>query len=131
MFGDPQINFYVQDVEASTRFYRDAFGFTEMFRTPKQCRPIHAEVRLDQLTLGFAALDVAREMHRITAGTGPSAELVVWTDDVDRVYADLAARDVRTLSAPHDFLDSLRAAWVAYRDGSPVQIVMRRTPSTP
>lgn len=132
MFGDPQINFYVQDVEASTRFYRDAFGFTETFRTPKQGRPIHAEMRLAQLTLGFAAMDVAREMHGITAGTGPSAELVVWTDDVDRVHADLAAREVRTLSAPHDFLDSLRAAWVADPDGNPVQIVMRRAaPITP
>jgi catechol-2,3-dioxygenase len=30
------------------------------------------------------------------------------------------------LPAPHDFFDSLRAAWVADPDGNPVQIVMRR-----
>jgi catechol 2,3-dioxygenase-like lactoylglutathione lyase family enzyme len=131
VFGDPQINFYVQDVEVSTGFYRDSFGFTETFRTPERGRPIHVEMRLDQLTLGFAAIDVARDMHGITAGTGPRAELVVWTDDVDRAYADLAARQVRTLSAPHDFLDSLRAAWVADPDGNPVQIVMRRAAEPP
>jgi uncharacterized glyoxalase superfamily protein PhnB len=103
VFADPQINFYVQDVEAAARFYRESFGFTETFRTPGHGRPIHAEMRLGQLTLGFAAADVARDMHGITAGAGPRAELVVWTDDVDRAYADLAARNVRTLSAPHDF----------------------------
>ena len=131
MFGDPQINFYVQDVEASTRFYRESFGFTETFRTPQSGRPIHVELRLDQLTLGFAAIDSARDMHGIKAGTGPSAELVVWTDDVDRAYADLTAKGVPTLSAPHDFLESLRAAWVTDPDGNPVQIVMRRPAPAP
>ena len=52
--------------------------------------------------------------------------MVVWTDDVAHAYTDLAARKVRTLSAPHDFPGSLRAAWVADPDGNPVQIVMRR-----
>jgi catechol 2,3-dioxygenase-like lactoylglutathione lyase family enzyme len=63
VFGDPQINFYVQDVEASARFYRESFGFTETFRTPRSGRPIHVEMRLDQLTLGFARIDSARDMH--------------------------------------------------------------------
>jgi catechol 2,3-dioxygenase-like lactoylglutathione lyase family enzyme len=49
VFGDPQINFYVQDVEASTRFYRESFGFTETFRTLQSGRPIHVELRLGQL----------------------------------------------------------------------------------
>ena len=51
---------------------------------------------------------------------------MLWTDDVDRVYADLLARNVATLSPPHDFLDSHRAAWVADPEGNPVQIVTRR-----
>jgi catechol 2,3-dioxygenase-like lactoylglutathione lyase family enzyme len=34
MFRDPQINYYVRDVEASARFYVDLFGFEEIFRTP-------------------------------------------------------------------------------------------------
>ncbi len=123
----PQVNFYVEDVEASACFYRESFGFAETFRTPQRGRPVHVELRLGQFTLGLAAIDSLREMHGIVAGPGgPRAELVVWADDVDRVHAGLAAKGVRTLSEPHDFLDSLRAAWVADPDGNPVQIVTRR-----
>src|SRR6266566_1957526 len=123
----PHVNFYVEDVEASACFYRESFGFAETFRTPQRGRPVHVELRLGQFTLGLAAIDSLREMHGIVAGPGgPRAELVVWADDVDRVHAGLAAKGVRTLSEPHDFLDSLRAAWVADPDGNPVQIVTRR-----
>ncbi len=58
--------------------------------------------------------------------TAPPTEVVLWTDDVDRAYAELASRKVPTLSPPHDFAGSLRAAWVADPDGNPVQFVMRR-----
>ncbi|HEY7146659.1 MAG TPA: VOC family protein [Streptosporangiaceae bacterium] len=127
MFASPQVNFYVQDVEASARFYRDSFGFTETFRTPDHGRPRHAELRIGEFVLGLAAIDALSEDHGVTAGSGPPrAEVVLWTDDVDQAYAGLAARNVHTLSAPHDFLGSLRAAWVADPDGNPVQIVMRR-----
>jgi len=71
-------------------------------------------------------VDSLREVHGITAGPGPPrAEVVVWTDDVDRAFAALMARQAPALSAPHDFLGTLRAAWVADPDGNPVQIVMR------
>ncbi len=127
MFESPQVNFYVLDAEVSARFYRESFGFTEAFRTPEHGRPVHVELRLGEFTLGLATIDSLREVHGIPVGSGPPrAEVVVWTDDVDRAYADLAARKVRTLRAPHDFVDSLRAAWVADPDGNPVQIVMRR-----
>ncbi|MDR2984258.1 MAG: VOC family protein [Nocardiopsaceae bacterium] len=127
MFDNPQINFYVADVEATARFYRESFGFTETFRTPAKGPPDHVELRLGQFILGLGNIDSLRQMHGVIAGTGgPRAEVAVWTDDVDKVYADLAAKGVTTLSAPHDFLESLRAAWVADPDGNPVQIVMRR-----
>jgi catechol 2,3-dioxygenase-like lactoylglutathione lyase family enzyme len=127
VFESPQVNFYVQDVEVSAGFYRESFGFAETFRTPEDGPPAHVELRLGEFTLGFASLDSLREVHGITTKPGPPrAEVVVWTDDVDRAYAALAARDVRTLSPPHDFLGTLRAAWVADPDGNPVQIVARR-----
>jgi catechol 2,3-dioxygenase-like lactoylglutathione lyase family enzyme len=130
VFESPQVNFYVRDVEVSARFYQESFGFTETFRTPEHGPPAHAELRLGAFTLGLATIESLRDVHGITtAGSGPPrAEVVVWTDDVDLAYANLAARKVRTLSAPHDFADSLRAAWVADPDGNPVQIVMRRRP---
>lgn len=133
MFESPQVNFYVRDVEESARFYRELFGFTETFRTPEHGPPAHAELQLGTFTLGLATMESLRDVHGITtAGSGPPrAEVVVWTDNVDLAYADLAARKVRTLSAPHDFAGSLRAAWVADPDGNPVQIVTRRRPLLP
>ena len=112
MVDSPQVNFYVEDVDTSVRFYRESFGFTETFRTRQDGRPIHVKLRLGQFTLGLAAIDALREMHGIVTSPGrPRAELVVWADDVDRVHADLAAKGVRTLREPHDFLDSVRTAW--------------------
>jgi hypothetical protein len=50
--------------------------------------------------------------------------VVLWADDVDAAYADLVARGVPGISAPHTFLDGrLRAAWVMDPDGNPVEIV--------
>jgi lactoylglutathione lyase len=46
VFRDPQVNFYVNDIDVSLRFYRDLFGFEETFRTPEQGAPIHVELRL-------------------------------------------------------------------------------------
>lgn len=31
----PQVNFYVEDIEAAADFYRGLLGFTETFRTPQ------------------------------------------------------------------------------------------------
>ena len=127
MFDSPQVNFYVEDVEASAGFYRESFGFTETFRTPDDGPPVHVELRLGGFILGFASVDSLREVHGITASPGPPrAEVVLWTDDVDRAYAALKARQVPMLSAPHNFAGTLRAAWVADPDGNPVQIVTRR-----
>jgi catechol 2,3-dioxygenase-like lactoylglutathione lyase family enzyme len=128
VFGSPQINFHVRDVEASVGFYRDLLGFNETFRTPEQGSPDHVELRLDGFVLGVASIDALRDMHGVTASTDgvPQAELVLWTDDVDREIARLGSLGVRLLSAPHDFLDSLRAAWIADLDGNPIQVVMRR-----
>ena len=54
MFTDPQINYHVKDAEVAARFYRESFGFTETFRTPDHGPPVHIEMRLGGLTLGFA-----------------------------------------------------------------------------
>lgn len=127
MFSDPQINLYVTDAEVTTAFYRDHFGFVETFRTPRQGAPIHVELQLGALTLGAATLDSLRDVHGVRAANGPSAELVLWSEDVDAAHATLQAAGVGTLAAPHDFLDgALRAAWVSDPDGRPVQIVTRR-----
>lgn len=127
MFRAPQVNFYVENIEATARFCRGLLGFTETFRTPQQGTPIHAELRLDGFTLGLATIESLRDLHGVTVAVGPPrADVVVWTDDVDAAFADLSGKGARVLSPPRDFLASLRAAWIADPEGNPVQIVMRR-----
>ena len=131
MFRDPLINIYVQDVERVARFYALRLGFRETFRTPPSGVPDHIELRLEGLTLGIASIDAARRMHGFTAGTGaPRSEVALWCDDVDATYADLIGNGAGPVSAPHDFLGRLRAAWVSDPEGNHVQVVMR-LPETP
>ncbi|HEY0736529.1 MAG TPA: VOC family protein [Herpetosiphonaceae bacterium] len=127
-FANPSINYYVDDVAIAARFYVEHFGFAETFRTPRQGAPVHVELRLGALTLGLASREAGQMMHGLPLGAGgsPRAELVVWTENVDAAYAMLLERGVPGVSAPHDFLDSLRAAWVMDPDGNPVEIVSRR-----
>jgi len=127
-FTDPAINYYVEDVEISVRFYIEYFGFVETFRTPKQGKPIHVEVRLGPLVLGLASKEAGQTVHGLPLGPPgfPRAELVVWTDNVDKAYTMLLEKGVPSVSAPHDFLSSLRAAWVMDPDGNPVEIVSRQ-----
>jgi glyoxylase I family protein len=126
-FQSPQINLYVADLEASVRFYRDLLGFAETFRAHEDGAAVHVELRLDGFTLGVADASAAARMHGLTPGSGhPQAELVVWTDDVDAAFSALSDGGATAISEPHDFLDSLRSAWVADPDGNPVQLVMRR-----
>jgi catechol 2,3-dioxygenase-like lactoylglutathione lyase family enzyme len=128
VYRDPQVNFYVRDVETSVRFYVELFGFVETFRTPESGPPAHVELRLGGLILGLASIESAQGVHGLPVGGGPArAEVCLWTDDVDRSYADLLAKGAQSISVPHDFLEGrLRAAWVADPDGNPVEIVAER-----
>ena len=127
MFRSPQVNFYVEDIDACAGFYRDLLGFSETFRTPREGTPDHVELRLDGFTLGVATIAALRDTHGVTGGAGPArAEVVLWTDDVDGAVAALSAKGVVVLSPPHDFGGSLRSAWIADPAGNPVQIVTRR-----
>ena len=126
VFRDPQINLYVKSVETSVHFYRELFGFSEAFRTPKEGTPIHVELRLGYLTLGLASIESARHLHGIVSADGPPrSEVVLWVDNVDEAFSMLKEKGAKPLSEPHDFIGSVRGAWVADPDGNPVQIVMR------
>lgn len=131
MFQNPQVNYYVEDVEASVRFFVDHLGFRETFRTPETGRPEHVELRLEGLVLGFGEIAAARRMHRLVVTPGPhTAEVVLWTDDVDGEYVRLTAAGAPSLSEPHVFLDRLRAAWISGPNGEPVQLVSPWSPTS-
>jgi uncharacterized glyoxalase superfamily protein PhnB len=127
VFREPQVNFYVADVEGMARFYREVLGFTESFRTPAEGTPVHVELRIGGFVVGMAGIDAARSMHGIdVGGVRPRAEVVLWTDDVDAAFETVVAAGARPLAEPHDFLGAVRAAWVADPEGNPVELVMRR-----
>ncbi|MEZ4861628.1 MAG: VOC family protein [Caldilineaceae bacterium] len=128
-YRDPMVNYYVNDVEGLAAFYCDHFGFVETFRTPDHGPAVHVEVRLGEFVLGLASIDAARAMHQLPLNPGlPRGEIALWTDDVDVAYAALMAKGVRSISSPHDFLETppLRAAWVEDPAGNPIQIVCQR-----
>ena len=136
MFRNPQVNTYVQDVEATVRFYTEELGFVETFRTPRSGPPDHVEVRLDGLVLGFASIEAARSVHGLDVDAGPKrAEVVVWTDDVDAAFDRLVARGAGAISLPHDFeVDSvgrLQVAWNADPDGGAVQLATSLSGASP
>ena len=128
-FQDPQVNLYVRDPEMSAAFYRNLFGFTETFRTPKEGRADHIELRLESsggFILGLASIEAARDVHGLDPGNGkPKGEIVFWTDDVDSAFSELIAKGAKPVRPPHNFIETLRAAWIADPDGNYLQIVMR------
>lgn len=130
MFSSPAINVYSTDVVRLAAFY-EGLGFRETFRTPKAGTPIHVELSLDGFTIGIASVDAAIRDHGLSPQLGGRpVEIVLWTDDTDRAYAELVASGSRSLSAPHEFLTDLRLAWVADPDGNPIQLAQHRNRTT-
>lgn len=123
-FKDPFVNLYVKDVESSAAFYSDLFGFRESFRTPKDGVPDHIELRLGDFTLGFASFEAAERVHGLVVQDGPAkGEIVLWTEDVDDAFARLVEKGAKAISPPHDFIGTLRGAWLSDLDGNNIQIM--------
>jgi lactoylglutathione lyase len=125
-FHSPQINFYVRDVEPSVAFFVDHLGFTETFRTPGTGAPEHVELHLEGLTLGLASIESAKRIHSLPLDPrSPTAEVVLWTDNVDAEYVRLLEAGASSITAPHVFVNDLRAAFVAGPNGEHIQIVTK------
>ncbi len=126
MFVTGLVNLYTRDIEAGLRFYRDLLGFEETFRTPKEGTPSHVELRLGGFTVGLGTVEAARDRHGVEAAPGsPAMVLVVWTDDVDRAYAELEAAGVSVLQPPHNTGNNNRNALLRDPDANPVEIVAK------
>jgi catechol 2,3-dioxygenase-like lactoylglutathione lyase family enzyme len=129
MFSTPQVNLYSEDVLHSVEFYR-GLGFEETFRTPREGDPIHVELELDGFKVGIAAASSAAADHGLDVDLserGRGMEILLWTDDTDAAFARLVAAGARVLSEPHDWLGTLRVAWIADPDDNPVELVQRRS----
>jgi uncharacterized glyoxalase superfamily protein PhnB len=127
-FTKPAINYYVENVEVAAQFYIEHFGFEETFRTPEQGAPVHVEITLGSFVLGIESQEASQAMHGLSFEQGgfPHAELALRTENVDEAYTRLMEKGVVSISAPHNVLPSLRAAWIMDPDGNPVRIVTRK-----
>ena len=120
------VNLYTRDIEAGLRFYRDLLGFTETFRAPAEGVPEHVELKLNGFMIGLGTVEAARRVHGVEAAPGsPAMVLVLWTDDVDKACADLAAAGVPVLQLPHDTGNNSRNALLRDPDGNLVEIVAK------
>jgi catechol 2,3-dioxygenase-like lactoylglutathione lyase family enzyme len=128
MFVAGLVNLYTRDIDAGIRFYRDLLGFTETFRTPTEGTPTHVEFQLNGFTVGLGTVEAAARVHGVQATPGsPAMVLVVWTDDVDRAFAELVAAGVPALAPPHDTGNNNRNALLRDPDGNLVEIVAKRS----
>jgi catechol 2,3-dioxygenase-like lactoylglutathione lyase family enzyme len=124
-FRTPQVNLYSRDLPRALAFYMK-LGFVEVFRYPAHGEPEHVELLLDGFNLGIAVAEAAQVNHGLRPNPGGRGmELVLWTGDTDGTFARLVSEGAAGLSAPHDWLDDLRLAWIADPDGNPIQIVQR------
>lgn len=122
---DPVIGIFTTDVMRLVEFY-ETLGFQETFRTPKEGTPAHVEVSLDELTIGISSVAAAIADHGLSPSLGGRPiEIILWADDVDAAYDHLTANGARSLSPPHTFLGTLRAAWIADPDGNPIHLAQR------
>ncbi len=128
MFVDGLVNLYTRDIVAGIRFYGDLLGLKETFRTPKTGTPTHVEFKVGGFTLGLGTVEAAKRVHGVTASPGsPAMAVVLWTDDVDREFARLAAAGVAVMQPPHDTGNNNRNASFLDPDGNFVEIVSKRT----
>ncbi|MCA9998743.1 MAG: VOC family protein [Anaerolineales bacterium] len=130
-FHGGQSNYYVQDVERMAAFYRDCFGFQETYRTPKQGKPEHIELRLGEYLIGLSSVEAGRRIHRLPLDPGkPRGEIVLWTNDVDKAHTMLRVKKVCCIREPHNFDVNeqlrLRVAWYEDPEGNIFQTVCQR-----
>ena len=129
MFTAALVNLYTRDIEAGLHFYRDLLGFAETFRVPAEGPLEHVELQLNGFKVGLGTVEAARRVHGVQAVPGsPAMVLVVWTDDVDRAYAELVAAGVPVLQPPHHTGNNNRNALLRDPDGNLVEIVTKVKP---
>jgi len=140
----------VSDVERSKTFYTDVLGFRSMFDRPPTRQPgdqlgLEGEIELQAAYLddprgtGAFMLELMQLLERPASGppSGPPASaanqlgmyrLALYTDDIDRDYADLVARGVRCLTPPATLemgpgIPPLRALMFEDPDGTVLELI--------
>ena len=92
----------VQGAEAAIDFYRRAFGAEEILRMPMGDRIGHAEIRIGDSVVMLA--DEFPEMDALGPASrgGPTSSLLLYTEDVDAVFARAVAAGGKAERPPQD-----------------------------
>lgn len=117
-----QNTIYSNDLPAAMRFYAE-LGLEESFRYPSNGDIQHVELGAGHFILGIATVAAARDEHGLNPRPGGGGiEIVLWVDDTDGLYTRALELGAESISAPREFLEHLRVAWVKDLDGNPLQL---------
>ncbi|MGA2829290.1 MAG: VOC family protein [Streptosporangiaceae bacterium] len=114
---------YAADVSRTARFW-ERLGFARFYQLPagSDGEPGYVGLRRGRYELAVVAWEWARDQYGLTPGDGPRFEMFVYTDDVDKLSAELRAEGVTVLRDPADMPWGERAAAIADPDGNPVTL---------
>jgi lactoylglutathione lyase len=116
---------YANDVEFSAAFYRDAFGFEQTFRWPKDGKPGFVFLRLEPLGIGISAVDEDNVHGRpVEPGSG-AFELCIYVDDMKDACERLRRLGAPELRAPQDEPWGESRAYFADLDGNVIHLAQR------
>ncbi|WP_150460582.1 SRPBCC domain-containing protein [Nesterenkonia ebinurensis] len=121
-----QVNLFCDHVESTLAFYT-ALGLIEAFRYPVQGAPEAVEVEAAGIRIGLHAAAVANRLADLGVASGAdpaSAELALWVDDVEAMFATAIAAGATALAAPTDSPDGrLRYGWVHDPEGHQIKFI--------
>lgn len=123
-----QVNLFCRDVEACLAFYTQ-LGLHEAFRFPKQGAAEHVEVDAAGTRIGLTSAEAANRLAGlgVVPRSSPAAEVALWCDNVDALFAKALAAGGTTLAAPTESPDGrLRYGWILDPEGHQLKFVQRR-----
>ena len=93
---------YVDGGDAAIRFYKEAFGATEVMRMPAGDRIMHAEIRIGDSHVMLADENPEQGVLSPTSRGGATSSLMIYLPDVDATFARAIAAGATAERAPTD-----------------------------
>ncbi|MDJ0344474.1 VOC family protein [Streptomyces sp. H10-C2] len=111
--GISAITLFVEDLDATKRFYREVFGLPVTFEDDNSAVFVFGNTLINLLktTAAHELIAPARVAH---SDTGSRLQFTLAVDDVDAMCKDLSARGVTLLNGPMDRPWGIRTA--SFRD---------------
>ena len=111
--GIGAITLFVEDLQASKKFYGEVFGLPVMYEDDNSA-VFKFENTLINLLKTTAAVELIEPAAVASRDTGARAQFTLEVDDVDVMCAELAERGVQLLNGPMDRPWGIRTA--SFRD---------------